>query len=192
MSSHDDLRAIALSEFARAGYGATSLQRIAEVAGLSKSSVLYHFASKEALLEAGISPALDRMEVILDSIEGAPLNEHTRRAFIIDFVDFLLAYRLEVHLFINQARSLEDVPVIGRANLIVVRLATYFHSSVDSPVDRLRFGIALGGAAYVLATEEDYGSEKEPLADIRPALITVLNELLAPIPVRPAAIQELI
>ncbi|WP_213814238.1 TetR/AcrR family transcriptional regulator [Glaciihabitans sp. dw_435] len=192
MSSHDDLRAIALSEFARAGYGATSLQRIAEVAGLSKSSVLYHFASKEALLEAGISPALDRMEVILDSIEGAPLNDQTRRAFITDFVDFLLAYRLEVHLFINQARSLEDVPVIDRANLIVVRLASYFHSNVDSPVDRLRFGIALGGAAYVLATEENFGPETEPLADIRPALITVLTELLAPVPVRPAAIQELI
>ena len=50
MSSQEDLRTIALAEFATAGYAGTSLQRIAELAGLSKSSVLYHYASKEALL----------------------------------------------------------------------------------------------------------------------------------------------
>ena len=58
MSTHDDLRDIALNEFAAAGYGGTSLQRIAEIAGLSKSSVLYHYGSKEALLEAAIGPAI--------------------------------------------------------------------------------------------------------------------------------------
>ena len=61
MSTHDDLRDIALNEFAVAGYAGTSLQRIAELAGLSKSSVLYHFDSKEALLEAAIGPMVARI-----------------------------------------------------------------------------------------------------------------------------------
>ena len=47
MSLHDQLRDIALTEFATAGYAATSLQRIADLAGTSKASVLYHYASKE-------------------------------------------------------------------------------------------------------------------------------------------------
>ncbi|MEJ1230351.1 MAG: helix-turn-helix domain-containing protein [Galbitalea sp.] len=120
MSTHDDLRDIALNEFAVAGYAGTSLQRIAELAGVSKSTVLYHFASKEALLEAAIGPAIDRMDAILGSIEGSLLDEETRRSFIEQFVDFLLQYRLEVHMFINQGPGLEDVPVVDRANALVV------------------------------------------------------------------------
>ena len=50
MTTSDELRTIALTEFANAGYAGTSLQRIADVAGVSKSAVLYHYASKEALL----------------------------------------------------------------------------------------------------------------------------------------------
>ena len=52
----DDLRRVALEEFAAAGYLGTSLQQIADRAGVSKATVLYHFTSKEVLLEAVLSP----------------------------------------------------------------------------------------------------------------------------------------
>src|SRR5665213_4554892 len=135
MSTHDDLRDIALNEFAVAGYAGTSLQRIAELAGLSKSSVLYHFNSKEALLEAAVGPAIDRMNAILGSIEGLLLVDDTRRAFIEQFGDFLLTYRREVHLFINQGPGLEDVPVVDRANQLVLKLSTFFSSTVSTVED---------------------------------------------------------
>ena len=189
MSTHDDLRDIALNEFAVAGYAGTSLQRIAEIAGLSKSSVLYHFDSKEALLEAAIGPAIDKMGAILDSVEGAPLVDDTRRLFIEQFVDFLLANRLEVHMFINQGPGLEDVPVIDRANALVIKLGTFFSSTVNTVEDQLRFGIALGGAAYVLSVQEDESQSQslgnKPIDEVRAALITIVSELLAPISVRP-------
>lgn len=184
MSTHDDLRAIALTEFAVAGYAGTSLQRIAEIAGLSKSSVLYHFASKEALLEAAIGPAIDKMGAILDSVEGALLVDETRRIFIEQFVDFLLANRLEVHMFINQGPGLEDVPVIDRANALVLKLGTFFSSAVSTVEDKLRFGIALGGAAYVLSVEQDDALDALPLQEVRAALITIVSELLAPVSIR--------
>jgi AcrR family transcriptional regulator len=187
MSTHDDLRDIALIEFAAAGYAGTSLQRIAEIAGLSKSSVLYHYSSKEALLEAAVAPAIDRMDQILTSIEGLPLIDDTRRAFIEQFVDFLLQYRLEVHMFVNQGPSLEDVPVIDRANALVARLGTFFSSTVSTVEDSLRFGIALGGAAYVLSVTHD--ESMLPLADVaevRSALITIVSELVAPVSIRTA------
>jgi TetR/AcrR family transcriptional regulator len=189
MSTHDDLRDIALNEFAVAGYAGTSLQRIAEIAGLSKSSVLYHFDSKEALLEAAIGPAIDKMGAILDSVEGAPLIDDTRRLFIEQFVDFLLANRLEVHMFINQGPGLEDVPVIDRANALVIKLGTFFSSTVSTVEDQLRFGIALGGAAYVLSVQEDESQSQslgnKPIDEVRAALITIVSELLAPVSVRP-------
>ena len=178
MSSHEELRSIALSEFARAGYGSTSLQQIAELAGLSKSSVLYHFSSKEALLDAAISPAVEQMDAIVAGLEGRSLSQETRSAFVVEFVDFLLEHRSEVHMFINQARALEDVPVVERANGVVVRMATYFRTALDTAEHRLRFGIALGGAAYVLATQETLGEALAPLDETRAALVTILNELI--------------
>jgi TetR/AcrR family transcriptional regulator len=187
MSTHDDLRDIALNEFAVSGYAGTSLQRIAEVAGLSKSSVLYHFSSKEALLEAAVGPAIDRMNAILDSIEGVPLVGDTRRAFIEQFVDFLLQYQREVNLFINQGPALEDVPVVDRANLLVAKLSTFFSTAVSTVEDHLRFGVALGGAAYVLSAKKDASLPELPVDEVRTALVTIVSELLAPVSIRKAS-----
>ncbi|MEO6943923.1 MAG: TetR/AcrR family transcriptional regulator [Lacisediminihabitans sp.] len=184
MASSDDLRAIALAEFATSGYLGTSIHRIAELAGLSKSSVLYHFASKEALLEAAISPAIERMGAILTAMATQPLTLETRSVFIVDFVDFLLEHKLEVHMFINQGKSLEDVPVIERANALVVRLATHFISTLTTTEDRMRFGIALGGAAYMLVSSATFELDVPPQDETRTALITIVTELLAPVTAR--------
>ena len=185
MTTSDELRTIALTEFANAGYAGTSLQRLAEVAGISKSAVLYHYASKEALLEAAIGPAIDRMTGILESFAAEPITAQSRQAFVEQFVDFLLAHRLEVHTFINQGRSLEDVPVIARANALIARLAQFFSTSVASVEGRMRFGIALGGAAYLLATMESLPVELVPYGELRSNLISILGELLAPVRLDP-------
>jgi TetR/AcrR family transcriptional regulator len=187
VSSYEELRLIALAEFARMGYAGTSLQHVADIAGLSKSSVLYHFSSKEALLEAAVSPAINRIEAILLGIEGASLTGERQKAFIVAFVDFLLEHRLEVNTFINHGALLEDVPVMHRANALVGRLATYFHAAAPTVEARFRFGIALGGAAYMLAAPPSMPrADESPDDEIRVALITIMTELLAPVPVRPA------
>ena len=184
-TSHDELRAIALSEFARAGYVGTSLQRIAELAGLSKSSVLYHFASKEALLDAAIMPALERFETMVQKLERSDESVGDRDVFVSDFVDLLLEHTLEVHMFINQGPSLEDVPVFDKANALAVRVGAYFASTTHSTLEQMRFGIALGGAAYVMASRQQYQLPGLPSVDeTRAALITIVTELLAPVPVR--------
>jgi len=185
MSSHEELRAIALTEFARAGYGATSLQRIAELAGLSKSSVLYHFASKEALLEAAIAPALERFEGMVTKLERSHASSSDREAFINDFVDLLIEHTLEVHMFVNQAASLEDVLVFDRANMVAARISDYFASTTHSALERMRFGIALGGAAYLMASQHQYPVQQVASIDeTRAALLTIVTELLSPVPVR--------
>lgn len=184
MSSQEDLRLIALAEFATAGYGATSLQRLAELAGLSKSSVLYHFASKEAILEASIGPALARMEQILAERERGTLDDDGRRAFLEQFVDLLLDHRLEVNLFINQGPSLVDVPVIDRANALVERIAAFFAANAATPEEKMRFGIALGGAAYMLCTAQSLGLMVGTREETRVALLSIMGELLAPVRIR--------
>ena len=185
MSSNEELRSIALSEFARAGYAGTSLQRIAELAGLSKSSVLYHFASKEALLEAAITPALERFESIVTKLEVSAAGPSDRAAFIGEFVDLLLEHTAEVNMFINQSSSLEDVLVFERASGLAMRLGVYFASQTHSALEHMRFGVALGGAAYVMASQQQYQiNPTPPIDETRAALITIVTELLAPVPVR--------
>jgi AcrR family transcriptional regulator len=184
-TSQEDLRRIALTEFATAGYSATSLQHIAELAGLSKSSVLYHYASKEALLEAAIGPALDRMFDILQQFTQTGLSGENRVAFLEAFVDVLLDHRLEVNLFINQGPSLTDVPVIDRANALVVGIAEFFADTAQTLEEKMRFGIALGGAAYMLCTVTTLdlveGATRE---ETRAALITIMSDLLTPVSIR--------
>jgi len=182
VSSYEELRTIALAEFSRAGFGATSLQRIAEIAGLSKSSVLYHFASKEALLEAAIAPALERFERLVVRLEA---GSNDRETFIAEFVELLLEHTAEVNMFINQAASLEDVIAFERANELAQRLGLYFASRTQSALEHMRFGVALGGAAYVMASQQQYQWETTPPIDeTRAALITIVTELLSPVPVR--------
>jgi len=184
VSSRQDLRTIALGEFAAVGYGATSLQRIGELAGLSKSSVLYHYASKEALLEAAIGPAIDRMLAILGPLEKTGLAGEHREKFLAQFVDFLLEYRLETHMFVNQGPSLVDVPVIERANALVLRLAGFFAANSASLEEKMRFGIALGGAAYMLCTVHNLDLEMGTPDETRAALLTIMGELLTPLAAR--------
>ena len=179
-TSSEGLRVIALTEFAAAGYVGTSLHRIADIAGLSKSTVLYHYSSKETLLEAAVAPAINRMTQILEALEERTLSAEGRLAFLSEFVDFLLEYRREVHMFINQGPSLVDVPVIDRANDLVIRLAKFFAANTASVEEKMRFGIALGGAAYMLCTQDSLGFDRTPVDETRAALITILTGLLAP------------
>ena len=179
MPLHDDLRAIALAEFATSGYAATSLQRIADLAGTSKASVLYHFASKELLLADIVSPALDDLETLLESIESA--GGLRRSDFVERFVDLLLQHRQVVPLVINQGATLDDVPVMHRATLIMLRVAELFRLASSSTKDKLRFGVAFGGVAYTLAAAERLGLNGEiPIDDVRSALLEILHDLLVP------------
>lgn len=184
MSTHDELRAIALEEFAAAGYLGTSLQRIAEVAGVSKSNVLYHYSSKEALLEAGLRPAIVAFTEILGRMESTVMTSAGRAAFIVDFVDCLLQYRLEIHIFINQSRALVDIAIADEATEIIERIAMYFMTQDFTLEHKIRFGVALGGAAYTLASRIGPEEAEEPVEELRAALISIMSELLDPVPVR--------
>lgn len=169
------------------GFAATSLQHIADAAGYSKSSVLYHFASKEALLEEVLTPAIDRLEEILERFASQGGGVPARTQFVDDFIDFLLQFKLELHTFINQGQALVGIPVIDRARVLIVRLSETLCDERASTEDRLRFGVALGGAAYSLVAGMTFlGEDLAPPAELRNALRTVITELLAPVPADPS------
>jgi AcrR family transcriptional regulator len=180
----DELRRVALELFASDGYGSTSLQQIADRAGVSKATVLYHFASKEVLLESVLAPAIDQLRGILGEARLAKLQGGgTERAeFLEHFVDFLLEHRAAAVVFVNQAASLVDVPVVARANAEIELVSSYLEANVGSLEEKVRFGVALGGAAYLLAGAS-LGMPKQDVAALRTALLAVLSDLLGVEPV---------
>ncbi|GAA1765353.1 TetR/AcrR family transcriptional regulator [Agromyces humatus] len=177
----DELKQVALEQFATVGFAATSLQHIADHAGYSKSSVLYHFTSKEALLEAAIEPAISEFEAVLDDFI-AGRGSGRRRRLVARVVDLLLDNRQAVHVFLIQGPSLAELPIIARANDAVRRLADAIGEERESVVDQVRFGIGLGGAAFLLTAGRSFSDADALPADdeLREVLHVVLGELLAP------------
>src|SRR3954468_15556257 len=143
------LVAAALRQFAAVGFEGASLQRIAADAGLSKSSVLYHFSSKEALLEAALRPAVDDLRLLVAA--AAPLDADTDRLdFLGRFVDYLFAHRLEIAVIVNHGRPLSAIPVVAEADDLVAALAARLQPAVAGDRNAVRFGVALAGAAFML------------------------------------------
>ena len=175
------LQRVALEQFSLVGFGGASLGSIAQAAGLSKSSVLYHYASKEALLAAAIEPAVDALDAVIQSYPyGGDRSEHDQ--FVERFIDFLLEHRLAVHLFVNQGQVLGSIPAVKRANDLVRRFSETVAERIPSVEDRIRFGVAIGGAAYILVAAANWSGAAEPsdaeAADARAALIDTVASLL--------------
>ncbi len=174
-----ELRVIALQMFAEHGYTATSLQQIADAAGYSKSSVLYHFRSKEALLEEALAPAVQTLGAFLDSTVARASSDELRSAFVVEFVDLLLEHRLAAHIIINQGQTLSDIPMMDEARRYIDCIGESFMSELPTTKQRIRLGIALAGAAYVLVASRPSVADIESVDEVREALVDVVSELIA-------------
>ncbi|GLK15875.1 TetR/AcrR family transcriptional regulator [Herbiconiux flava] len=176
-----ELRGIALQMFAENGYAGTSLQQIADAAGYSKSSVLYHFGSKESLFDAALRPAVEQLSLFLDSIVEKLMADDRRDGFVTEFIDLLLEHRLAAHIIINQGQTLSDIVVIDEARGLIDRIGESFMVGLPTPAQRIRLGVALAGAAYVMVASRPSVAEIEDVDEVREALIDVVTELITPL-----------
>ena len=69
--------------FGRDGYSATSLDTVAKAVGVRKQTLLYYFPTKDALLEACLSAAGERLaQALIDALEGRETTEQRAEAVI--------------------------------------------------------------------------------------------------------------
>jgi AcrR family transcriptional regulator len=93
----DSLTDVALRVFAERGYDGASMDDVARAAGITKASIYHHVSGKEALLERGLTRALDALFAILDeapSREGRPAAR--LRAIVRRVAETMLAHLPEV------------------------------------------------------------------------------------------------
>jgi TetR/AcrR family transcriptional regulator len=96
----------AIQAFGRDGYNGASLDAIASAVGIRKQTLLYYFPTKEALLEACLAAAGDRLaEAITESIEGKE-STWDRAEAVIHSVFKLAGEWPEFPMFVREAGRL--------------------------------------------------------------------------------------
>lgn len=90
----ESLTEISIELFMKRGYEATSVEEIAQAAGITKSAIYYHVKSKEELLHRAISSAVSNLFKILEEAAargGAPVHrlEFIIRRLVETEVDYL-------------------------------------------------------------------------------------------------------
>jgi AcrR family transcriptional regulator len=92
LDTRAEILRVALAEFARRGYYATSLRSIAARVGISKAAVLYHFPEKAELLAALARPMLDDLDGVIAAAEQQP-DAEARWTVIEGLLDVELTHR---------------------------------------------------------------------------------------------------
>lgn len=125
----------ALASFGARGYEATSLDAIAATLGITKQSILYHFTSKEQLLEA----VIDRSAIELaDVLEGAIANAgpgFARVEAVVRSVFRLAARRPELLNFVREVSRLGPpaaTRLMSSLDPLVARAASFLEAEMDA------------------------------------------------------------
>lgn len=113
MSQREEILASALERFSLQGIAATSLQDIADHASSSKGNVLYHFTSKEHLVDVVLLDALQAIEAIVLEAEVTGLvDADSREGFVARFIDFLLEHRQGVQIIVSHPYLADSIPAL--------------------------------------------------------------------------------
>ncbi|MFC7619619.1 TetR/AcrR family transcriptional regulator [Microlunatus sp. GCM10028923] len=84
---------------ARHGYAGTSLQRIADAAGITKAAVIYHFASKNAVIKAAYDFVVAGVvEYVGARVEAAADPAGAVEAYLTGMIDYVAAHPAQARL----------------------------------------------------------------------------------------------
>ena len=110
-------RAAAL--FARRGYAKTSVQDVADAVGLSKTGLLHHYPSKDALHEAVLDQAATLGRRVLDQLGDLPPGPARDLRALEVLVDVALAHPGLVALMLAPVTDLDAEPESAVTDLVL-------------------------------------------------------------------------
>jgi AcrR family transcriptional regulator len=125
VTTRDRILDVALASFADRGYEATSLDALAAQLGVTKQTILYHFASKAALLDAVIDRSAAELAAALEAALASAGPGFSRVEAVVRSVFRLASRRPELLGLVREvsrlgppaATRLTDAlePLVGRA-----------------------------------------------------------------------------
>ena len=98
----EQITALAIELIAEHGYAGTSLAKIAEGAGVSNAAILYHFGSKNAVLESAYAKVIgDLTESVSTAMTGAPSARDSIDAYVRSLVGFMVSNPTYLRLMVE-------------------------------------------------------------------------------------------
>jgi len=186
MARSSDTRArilrAAAEHFQAKGYQHTSLEAIAASAGVTKATVLYHFASKDQLVAEMLEPLVADLEQITEAAATQP--PHRRAwALVEGWLDFLLRNRSALGVFTEYARVGRPADVDRLATVYFRVMGIYFRAFeiVSGPRAGLRERVR---ASQVLALVSDpvmHNPDVDPDL-LREVILDGVRKFLDPLP----------
>ena len=125
----------ALASFGGRGYEATSLDAIAATLGITKQSILYHFTSKEQLLEAVIDRSAIELADVLESAIANAGPGFSRVEAVVRSVFRLAARRPELLNFVREVSRLGPpaaTRLMSSLDPLVARAASFLEAEMDA------------------------------------------------------------
>jgi AcrR family transcriptional regulator len=115
----DEILETAATLFARHGFKETSIQRVADAVGYSKTGLLHRFPTKEALQAAVVDRALSDMRAIAAEAEGLPVGPGRDRVVITGVARLALARPGAVALLLSGLMSAPDSDMLQQVGDVV-------------------------------------------------------------------------
>lgn len=143
-----------IEQVAEKGYAGASLSRIAEAAGITKAAVLYHFTSKEALVDAAYQHVLTTLvDAVGTAIEAASDPEGPAtyvRSMIGHFAEHPRHTRVIIEAMSNRGRSHSPQERWGPLAQLIDTAAM---ARASRGVDSRTLAIIVGGAVDAIVSE---------------------------------------
>lgn|SRR5690625_3914021 len=171
----EQLVAVTIDLVAERGYAGTSLSGIAEGAGITKAAVLYHFGSKDAVIQAAFGYAL---KALVDDVAGAVEQakpEDRPAVYVRTMIDHLQAHPEHIRMVIeassNQPQDL-DRSSRWRDFATILSEARRARGLPGEPEDLRSLAIILGGGIDAIVGEHlsepayDTAAAAEELVDM--------------------------
>ncbi len=141
-STHDAIASAALELFAAQGYAGTSVREIAEMMGLTKAGVSYHFPAKEDLLHYLVDPVLDAVDELIERSSGS--GPGSPREVLASYLELMLEYRMQFAVVVNDPAVIHHRLLGARIDEQHRRLRALLVGTGAGPDDDVRAAAALG------------------------------------------------
>ncbi|MEV0334644.1 TetR/AcrR family transcriptional regulator [Nocardia sp. NPDC050717] len=87
------IRDAAVQLFTAKGFEQSSLREVADMVGITKASLYYHYPSKLDLLLAIIDPIIDHLRSVTEDIDAVPYDDEGIRAVLRGYLRGMIRYR---------------------------------------------------------------------------------------------------
>lgn len=176
--------------FARDGFTATSVRDIADAVGSSKATVLYHFPSKDLLLEATLQDALTGAAGLLHTLTDTThfSGQDRLEEFITRLVDLLIEHRHALHIVITHVHLAPEVSIIARAQELMAQLSTAMTGPGERNRESFRLELALSGATFSLVAGSLFNLTPMPEEQLRPLLLETVLDIIGHSTSRPEGV----